>query len=109
MPVWLRLGNFWRFCVGCNARLAVHNVSCGVVLCERRGSLYGMLHSPTVQLSWGQVAFICWGAAKGMQHLHGHNVIHRDLKSGTTLLSRPLTNMTLSLLSDEHLAHHRAV
>ncbi len=47
-----------------------------------RGSLYALLHSPTVQLSWGQVAFICWGAAKGMHHLHSHHVIHRDLKSG---------------------------
>ncbi|KAK9905737.1 hypothetical protein WJX75_005400 [Coccomyxa subellipsoidea] len=55
-----------------------------------KGSLYALLHSPTVQMSWGQVAFICWGAAKGMQHLHSHHVIHRDLKSGNLLVDDAL-------------------
>ncbi|EIE23567.1 flag-tagged protein kinase [Coccomyxa subellipsoidea C-169] len=55
-----------------------------------KGSLYALLHSPTVQLSWGQVAFICWGAAKGMHHLHSHHVIHRDLKSGNLLVEESL-------------------
>ena len=50
---------------------------------ECRGSLYGMLHSPTLELTWAQVAAMCLGAAKGMQHLHAHSVLHRDLKSGT--------------------------
>lgn len=44
-----------------------------------------------MQLSWGQVAFICWGAAKGMHHLHTHHVIHRDLKSGHPLSQSSLT------------------
>ncbi|CAL5224835.1 g7589 [Coccomyxa viridis] len=51
-----------------------------------RGSLYGMLHSPTLELTWAQVAAMCLGAAKGMQHLHAHSVLHRDLKSGNLLV-----------------------
>ena len=46
-----------------------------------------MLHSPTLQLTWAQVAAMCLGAAKGMQHLHAHSVLHRDLKSGAPQLS----------------------
>lgn len=45
-----------------------------------------MLHSPTLELTWAQVAAMCCGAAKGMQHLHAHSVLHRDLKSGMTQL-----------------------
>ena len=52
------------------------------IIQRRRGSLYGMLHSPTLELTWAQVAAMCLGAAKGMQHLHAHSVLHRDLKSG---------------------------
>lgn len=52
-----------------------------------RGSLYGILHSPEVQLSWAQVAHLCLGAAKGMQHLHSHSCLHRDLKSGELVAS----------------------
>ena len=48
----------------------------------RRGSLYALLHSPSLQLSWAQVAFMVLGAAEGMRHLHAHAVLHRDLKSG---------------------------
>jgi len=48
----------------------------------RRGSLYAMLHSPRMHLSWGQVAYLCLGAARGMAHLHAHRCLHRDLKSG---------------------------
>ena len=52
------------------------------MLLVRRGSLYGILHSPEVQLSWAQVAHLCLGAARGMLHLHSFNCLHRDLKSG---------------------------
>lgn len=48
----------------------------------RRGSLYAMLHSPSMHLSWAQVAYLCLGAARGMAHLHAHRCLHRDLKSG---------------------------
>lgn len=56
-----------------------------------RGSLYGILHSPEVQLSWAQVAHLCLGAAKGMQHLHSHSCLHRDLKSGNLLVDASWT------------------
>lgn len=52
-------------------------------LCRaRRGSLYGMLHSPALEITWAQVAAMCCGAARGMLHLHAHSILHRDLKSG---------------------------
>ena len=47
-----------------------------------RGSLYGILHSPAVPLTWLQVVALCLGAAKGMAHLHACNCLHRDLKTG---------------------------
>lgn len=50
-----------------------------------RGSLYAILHSPTVHLSWKQILYICLGVAKGMAHLHEQKVLHRDLKSGAFL------------------------
>lgn len=46
------------------------------------GSVYGLLHSPGCHLSWAQIIYMCLGAASGMAHLHRHNVLHRDLKSG---------------------------
>ena len=55
----------------------------------RRGSLYALLHSPSLQLSWAQVAFMVLGAAEGMRHLHAHAVLHRDLKSGDFTSSLP--------------------
>ncbi|KAK9790953.1 hypothetical protein WJX73_010535 [Symbiochloris irregularis] len=57
----------------------------------RKGSLYGILHSPEVQLSWSQIAHLCLGAARGMQHLHSLNCLHRDLKSGNLLVDASWT------------------
>ena len=57
--------------------------------CMRRGSLYAMLHSPSLQLSWAALALMCAGAAAGMRHLHAHAVLHRDLKSGARGRSLP--------------------
>lgn len=51
-----------------------------------KGSLYTLLHSPQVALTWLDVVHIALGAARGMQHLHKHGVIHRDLKSSNLLL-----------------------
>lgn len=51
-----------------------------------KGSLYSLLHSPQVALTWLDVVHIALGAARGMQHLHKHGVIHRDLKSSNLLL-----------------------
>lgn len=55
-----------------------------------RGSLYALLHSSEV-ISWWQVYHMCLGAARGMLHLHRHNVLHRDLKSGNLLVDGDLT------------------
>ena len=63
-----------------------------------RGSLYGMLHSPTLELTWAHVAAMCCGAARGMQHLHNHSVLHRDLKSGKSLSCFPAHTPAWELL-----------
>jgi hypothetical protein len=56
-----------------------------------RGSLYGLLHSPTTYLTWSQIIYMCLGAARGMAHLHRCRVLHRDLKSGNLLVDKDLT------------------
>lgn len=50
-----------------------------------RGSLYQLLHSPSAYLNWHQLVGICLATAQGMLHLHSHQALHRDLKSGQTL------------------------
>ncbi|CAG9461630.1 unnamed protein product [Pedinophyceae sp. YPF-701] len=51
-----------------------------------RGSLFGLLHSPSVQLTWSRVVGFLQGAARGMAHLHAHKILHRDLKSANLLV-----------------------
>lgn len=66
-----------------HTRLRIHmHAHTHTCACARQGSLYGMLHSPDARLSWAQVYFLALGAARGMAHLHRHNVLHRDLKPG---------------------------
>jgi serine/threonine protein kinase len=55
----------------------------GAEFCAR-GSMYQLLHAPSVHLSWRQIYFMCAGVAKGMAHLHSQNILHRDLKSGVS-------------------------
>lgn len=42
-----------------------------------KGSLYGLLHSPGCYLSWVEVVAMLLDAARGMEHLHAHSVLHR--------------------------------
>lgn len=51
-----------------------------------RGSLYQLLHSPSAYLNWHQLVGMCLATAQGMLHLHSHQALHRDLKSGNILL-----------------------
>jgi predicted Ser/Thr protein kinase len=44
------------------------------------GSLWDYLHSPTVSYSWDTAIVMAADIAKGVAHLHGEGIIHRDLK-----------------------------
>jgi len=55
------------------------------------GSLYTLLHSPSCQLTWAQVIYLCLGAASGLAHLHRCGVVHRDVKSANLLVQPDLT------------------
>jgi len=52
-----------------------------------RGSLYSMLHDPSLHLSWRHIIQMALGAARGMAHLHAFRILHRDLKSGNLLVT----------------------
>ena len=59
---------------GTNGRLSiVSEYLCG-------GSLWDYLHSPDVSYSWDTAIIMAADIAKGVAHLHGEGIIHRDLK-----------------------------
>ena len=51
-----------------------------------RGSLYSLIHSRHVFMSWHRILEMMSGAAAAVEHLHAHRVIHRDLKSANFLV-----------------------
>ena len=62
-----------------------------------RGSLYQLLHRPSAYLSWHQLVAMCLATAQGMLHLHSHQALHRDLKSGQSSPLLPNNRMILGL------------
>ncbi|KAK9805196.1 hypothetical protein WJX72_005376 [[Myrmecia] bisecta] len=56
-----------------------------------RGSLYQLLHTPTLHLPFPTIVHMCLGAARGVLYLHRHRILHRDLKSGNLLVDDTFT------------------
>lgn len=74
--------------IGCSLNAA----ECLIVLelCQG-GGLYDLLYSDDeIYLTWNQQLKMCTDVARGMEHLHGSNIIHRDLKSLNLLLAKPV-------------------
>lgn len=55
------------------------------------GSLFDFIHSGDNALDHHQAISWAKQIAYGMEHLHGHHIVHRDLKSGNVLISDDMT------------------
>eukprot|EP00027_Filamoeba_sp_ATCC50430_P001883 CAMPEP_0168562038 /NCGR_PEP_ID=MMETSP0413-20121227/11911_1 /TAXON_ID=136452 /ORGANISM="Filamoeba nolandi, Strain NC-AS-23-1" /LENGTH=647 /DNA_ID=CAMNT_0008593441 /DNA_START=121 /DNA_END=2064 /DNA_ORIENTATION=- len=58
-------------------------VLCIVMEFAHRGSLFHLLNSMNVEITWDRVLGITFDIAKGVQHLHSQNppILHRDIKT----------------------------
>lgn len=69
-----------------------------------RGSLFNELHS-NKDLNWNFRIRATQGIAKGLQYLHGKNIMHRDLKTANVLVSETgdtkLTDFGLAVVKQE--------
>lgn len=55
------------------------------------GSLFDVLHNKRIELSFSRRVRMALDCARGMQHLHERQLIHRDLKSLNLLVSEDFT------------------
>ena len=55
------------------------------------GSIHHVLFETRTALPTNSKVRLCSEVAAGLAHLHGHNILHRDLNTANVLLSRDLT------------------
>ena len=53
----------------------------------RMGSISDLMERCDVALTEDQIAWVCANTLKGLEYLHGMNVIHRDVKAANILLN----------------------
>lgn len=51
-------------------------------------SLFDLLHNTNIRLTWAIKEKMAVGSSDGLSFLHGHSIIHRDLKSANLLLNK---------------------
>ena len=73
-----------------------------------KGSLFDYLHTKKQVLTVDQSLTWALEVAQGMEHLHNHDIIHRDLKSGNVLLSSAMTAKVCDFGTARYLSHTTA-
>ncbi|KAF7232929.1 hypothetical protein EG68_10505 [Paragonimus skrjabini miyazakii] len=76
------------------------------------GSLAGMLSAKLIDLPWSVRVNLAWDIAKGLHHLHSHDLIHRDLSSANILIRvgplNPSAQVEMTDCTDSAIAHNLA-
>ena len=70
-----------------------------------KGSLFNYLHREKLVPSVDQSLTWALQVAQGMEHLHTHNIIHRDLKSANILLSTAMAAKICDFGTARYLSH----